>query len=93
MVDYSINGNFVCEHCRQECGHCIDELETIKNGGEIEDKELYPRKQLIKCLGKYCQHPCQYYNDETDLTVDQCVKLINWMGTKIHKMMEEKYDK
>lgn len=57
---------FICDFCREKCeGTCFEELMAIKNGkikpgsGEYENsKDLIGRKQIIHCLGKYCDSPC-----------------------------------
>ena len=64
-----LRGFFVCNNCRKFCdGTCSKELQEIKDGLRI-DNELYPRKQLIGCLGKYCDKPCELQIKESDLTL------------------------
>ena len=79
---YNLRGSFVCNHCREICGGCIEELEEIGRGERI-DNELFPRKQLIGCLGKYCDDPC-HLQKESDLTIEHCINLIMWMGNKLN---------
>jgi len=84
MIEWKLRGHFVCNNCVETCGNCIPELTTIKNGGEIEDKNLYPRKQLIGCLGKYCDDPCKLQKEQSDLTIEHLIKLCTWMGKKLN---------
>jgi hypothetical protein len=85
MIEWKLQGHFVCDRCRQECGACISELERVAKGEEIEDKNLYPRKQLIGCLGPYCDKPCFRQKKTTDLTLDHMTMLARWMGNKLNK--------
>ena len=85
MVEFKLKEAFVCNHCRQFCeGTCSKELEEIICGKRI-DNDLYPRKQLIGCLGKYCDKPCKLQKEESDLTFEQCIKLIYYLGNKLNK--------
>ena len=80
-----MRGFFVCDNCRTFCnGTCSTELEEIKSGLRI-DNELYPRKQLITCLGKYCDTPCELQKNESDLTLEQCIILIEYLGERLNK--------
>ncbi len=63
MKDHNdINGCFVCDFCRNICkGPCDTHLLEIAQGKITdENKDLAGRKQRIKCLGRFCEHPCEY---------------------------------
>ena len=96
MAKYEINGSFICDKCRTKCkGGCHDKLMALKNGDLThyeENKDLLGRKQIIHCLGKYCDSPCELqredytpYKEEDGLTplidalkfmVDKCNNLL-----------------
>jgi hypothetical protein len=93
-MDWKLRGHFVCNgRCRAMCnGRCWEELEKLDNGTlKMTDvdyqgtpySELYPRKQLIGCLGKYCDEPCEYQTEESDLTIEHLIRLAQFMGTKL----------
>jgi len=50
----------------------------------IPYSEMYPRKQLIGCLGKYCDEPCKYQTEHSDLTLEMMINLSHWMGDKLN---------
>ena len=100
-MEYQINGSFICERCRNICkGPCHDQLTAIMEGDMShyeENKDLVGRKQIIKCLGKYCPHPCKYQlEDYTPYKEEDGVKpligLIEYLGGKVHELLEEKYN-
>jgi hypothetical protein len=52
------------------------------------------RKQIIHCLGKYCDNPCELQREEytpfnPEDGVEPLIGLIKWMGNKINNMIEE----
>ena len=60
-----------------------------------ENKDLIGRKQIIHCLGKYCDNPCEFQREDyTPFNEDDGIKplmeVIGWMGGKINKLLEEK---
>jgi hypothetical protein len=59
-----------------------------------ENKDLLGRKQIIRCLGKYCDQPCELQREEytpfnPEDGIDPLIGLIKWMGKKINNMIEE----
>jgi len=84
-IEWKLRGHFVCKSCQEVCGGCTHELDLIEKGW-TNNEELYPRKQLIGCLGKYCDDPCelQEYTDDTDLTIEHLIRLCEWMGNKLN---------
>lgn len=97
-MKYINSGSFICDRCRNVCkGGCHEKLTEILNGNlehYEENKDLVGRKQIIHCLGKYCDNPCDLqredftpFKEEDELNA--LFGLIDWMGNKIHKMIEE----
>lgn len=91
MVDFKLKEAFVCHQCQTKCGFCVPDLEKIERSEEPEDKELFPRKQLIDCLGPYCDKPCEYQKETSDLSLEKCINLIMWLGNKCNNLIDEKY--
>ena len=103
MIDFRINGMFICDRCRHICGGpCHEQLMNIKKGvwreGDEQyekNKDLIGRKNIIHCLGKYCDNPCQYqreeytpFNEEDGL--QPLITAINYLGKECHKMLDER---
>lgn len=86
-MEFKIKDAFVCNFCREKCGGpCNQEILDILNGRK-ENNDLYPRKQIISCLGQYCDKPCELQKDKSDLTIDQCVLLIKYLGQKLNDVL------
>ena len=94
---------FICDFCREKCeGTCFEELMAIKNGkikpgsGEYENsKDLIGRKQIIHCLGKYCDFPCELqkedytpYNEEDGLA--PLINALKYMVSKCNELLIKK---
>ena len=93
---YVARHSFICDFCREECnGKCHEKLMDILNGNlehYEENKDLIGRKQIIHCLGPYCEHPCHRqkekftpYNESDGLSA--LFNLINWMGGELNKLL------
>ena len=98
-MEYINSGSFICDRCRTKCkGGCFEKLMALKNGDMThyeENKDLIGRKQIIHCLGKYCDKPCDLqredytpFNEEDG--IEPLIDLIRWMGNKLNTMIEEK---
>lgn len=100
MVKYINNGSFICDRCRNICkGGCHEKLtrmlsgEVAEGSQEYEDNmDLLGRKQIIHCLGKYCDKPCEFqrddftpFNEEDGLSA--LFGLIGWMGQKLNDLV------
>ena len=96
-MKYRNNGSFICDRCRTECkGGCHEKLSELLSGDLThysENKDLIGRKQIIHCLGPYCDNPCKLqkkeytpYNEEDG--IKPLIDLIGWMGNKINKLIE-----
>ena len=99
-MKYNNRGSFICERCRNICGGgCHEKLTALMNGvGNESDSDLIGRKQIIKCLGKYCQDPCEFQQEDytpykPEDGVKPLIDMINYLGNKVNELLEEKYSK
>ena len=59
-----------------------------------ENKDLIGRKQIIHCLGKYCDTPCELQREEytpfneTD-GIQPLIDSLKWMVGKLNNVIEE----
>jgi len=98
----SIKHVFICDFCRERCeGDCFKKLMAIKNkevkpGSEEYEtnKDLIDRKQIIHCLGKYCDEPCDLqkkdftpYNEEDGLY--PLINALKYMVGKCNELLIE----
>ena len=91
MVEFKLKEAFVCDFCRNICeGPCSELLDQIAAGNITEEnKDLVGRKHKIKCLGRFCDKPCQY----RDLTAYENVDLtpfleeIRFLGNKCNELL------
>lgn len=94
---------FLCRNCREFCGGgCSEKLLAIRNGecqpGEKEydtNSDLIGRKNLIKCLGQYCDEPCGLQLEEITPypgipLEESLISAIKYLGTKCNQLIEEK---
>jgi hypothetical protein len=82
MVDAKLRQFFVCNNCRTNCPsgeQCMSDMDTV----------LYPRKQVVECLGEWCDDPCNLRKEQGDLKVEQLVTLVKYLGTELNKRMIE----
>lgn len=95
-MKYINNGSFICDRCRNICkGGCHEKLSEILSGKlehYEENKDLVGRKQIIHCLGKYCDNPCEYQREDyTPFNEEDGLKplfgLIDWMGNKLNNIL------
>ena len=102
MIDFSLNGIFICTECQKECWfNCAEWIRKhkegiLKKGDEGYDPDfLSNRKQVINCLGKYCKKPCKYYDKDGADKIPREVlfNAIEYLGNKIHELLKEKYSK
>lgn len=95
-MNYVNSGSFICDKCRSICkGGCHEKLTELLNGNlehYEENKDLLGRKQIIHCLGKYCDSPCKYQREDyTPFNEEDGLKplfgLIDWMGNKLNNIL------
>lgn len=78
-----IKGFFVCDSCRQTC---IDGSDSIGLYGPNSCVfSSHPRKQYIRCLGKYCDIPCKLRRKESDITIDKLITLVKYLTKELNK--------
>jgi hypothetical protein len=74
---------FVCNACRATCSdssQCMTDLQ-----------EMFPRKQEIGCLGKFCDCPCDLQDlNSRDLTVEKLIPLVLFLGEELNKFLVRK---
>ena len=103
MIEYQINGSFICDRCRNICeGNCHEILTHLNDGTTREgseeyerNKDLIGRKSIIHCLGKYCDHPCQYQREEyTPFEqadgIQPLITAIKYLGNKVNELLTAK---
>ena len=104
MIKYEINGQFICDRCRKLCcGNCHERLMCILNGtwkegtAEYEEnKDLVGRKSIIKCLGPYCDKPCEFQLDKytpykEEEGIQPLINAIRYLGKKCNELIGEKF--
>ena len=98
-----IKGLFICDFCRNICdGKCHELLTSIKTGEfkpgskeYEENKDLIGRKQIIHCLGKYCDRPCKFQREEftpysEEEGISPLIDSLKWLVGKINNGVIEK---
>ena len=72
-MKFNLKDCFICDYCRNICkGSCNDIKEKIISGKyKVGSKEYNDnldlttdRKQIIHCLGKFCDKPCKYNKED-----------------------------
>lgn len=76
---------FVCNKCRCYCSNGIDEVGPY--GPDLCMKNYFPRKQNIDCLGPYCDMPCELQSAKSDLTMEQLINLVMYLGKELNKTL------
>lgn len=102
MTEVKVKDMFICDFCRNICGGgCHEQLQNIQNGvwkegdeGYEKNKDLIGRKNIIHCLGKYCDRPCEYqrgdytpYKEEDGLK--PLMSAIKYLIGKCNELIEE----
>jgi hypothetical protein len=81
----TLKGFFVCEKCRDECLNKEDEFGVA--GPDRCPVAYFPRKQRIGCLGHYCDTPCYRQISGSDLTMEQLINLVYYLGKELNKVV------
>ena len=102
MKEFRIKDCFICNFCRNICqGNCFDQLIRIKNGTVKENTEEYEknedligRKNIIECLGPYCDRPCKLQKNEftpfgNEDGLKPLFEAISFLGEKVNNLIEE----
>ena len=93
MIDnkLSLKGFFVCDKCRCYCSNGIDDVGPY--GPDICESTYFPRKQNVGCLGQYCDTPCELQKSESDLTKEQLIQLIMYLGKELNTVLIKEKEK
>lgn len=99
-MKYINRHSFICDNCRSICeGDCSEKLARIIDGSSKpgdaeyeENKDLIGRKQIIHCLGPYCEQPCKLQRDKfTPFNEEDGLKplfgLIGYMGQTLNDLL------
>lgn len=93
VSEFKLRDMFVCDFCRQICkGGCNEDLVRLEKG-IIDDtnRDLIGfRKQRIKCLGEFCDKPCELNQKEAILDSKILVNAIMYLGNKVNQLIKEK---
>lgn len=91
-----IRGLFICDFCRNICeGNCHELLTRIQNENPDKESDLWKeggdlvgRKQIIHCLGPYCEVGCENRREQfTPYNEEDGVKpLINSLKYLVEKL-------
>lgn len=89
--NFFLKDMFICNFCRNICeGNCNEDLLRLKRGIIDEQNKglLGHRKQIINCLGKYCDKPCKLQDPNGHETLDKQVLIngIMYLGSKLNEM-------
>lgn len=94
MIEFKVKEVFVCDFCRNKCaGPCDELLQQIENGIVTdENKDLIGRKHRIKCLGRFCDKPCecQDVTQYADVDLTPFLEEIKFLGNKVNELLEKK---
>jgi len=85
MDKLSLRGFFVCNKCRSNCFDGKDEIGPF--GPNECPKEYFPRKQEIGCLGQLCDNPCELQVPESDVSTQQYINLIMYLGKQLNELI------
>lgn len=101
---FRLRNAFLCQNCREICGGgCSEKLLAIRNGtykpgdkGYKENSDLIGRKNLITCLGQYCDEPCGLQMKEITPypgipLEESLLSEVKYLGNKVNQLLEEKH--
>ena len=99
-TEFKIKDCFLCDFCRNICdGNCSEIKSKIVNGEIKPGTEEYEknkdlvcdRKQIIGCLGKFCDKKCKFNKEERykDIDVGIFINTIKYLGNKVNELIEE----
>ena len=94
---------FLCNFCREICnGSCSEIKLKILNGKIKPNSDEYEknkdlacdRKQIIDCLGKFCDKKCKLNKEDAykDIDVEILFRTIKYLGNKVNELIEENND-
>ena len=100
-MKFNLKDCFICDYCRNICkGSCNDIKEKIISGKyKIGSKEYNDnldlttdRKQIIHCLGKFCDKPCKYNKEDAykEIPYEVLFNSIKFLGQKLNDELLDK---
>lgn len=99
MTDFKVKDCFICNFCRSICdGKCNEIKETLMSGKVAKNEQFYKdnadlatdRKQIIDCLGKYCDRPCKLQDKNAVPPIDVLVRTIKYLGNRCNMQLFDK---
>lgn len=81
----SLKGFFVCDKCRELCQDGADEVGLYGPNSCVF--AYFPRKQRVACLGPYCDCPCALQKPDSDLTMDQLIRLVVYLARELNQQL------
>jgi hypothetical protein len=81
----TLKGFFVCDKCREDCHNGVDEVGVF--GPDNCPAAYFPRKQRVGCLAGYCDTPCSLQKETTDLTMEQMIDLVRYLGDYLNEFL------
>lgn len=92
LPPFKLKEMFLCNFCESICkGPCIDDLNRLRKGTiDEKNKDLIGnRKQRIKCLGRWCDKPCNLQEINAIPSTDVLVNTTLFLGKTVNKLIEE----
>lgn len=103
-MEFSLKNKFICDYCRNICPSDCNGIKLKIQSGEYpvgseeyeKNKDLSGnRKQIIRCLGKFCPYPCKYNDPEAykEISYETLFDAIIYLGQKCNDLLEEREKK
>lgn len=99
MKEFKLKDCFICNFCRDICDGKCDEIKRMITDETLDkESELYKqnadlasdRKQIIDCLGKYCDKPCKLQDKNAVPPIDVLVRTIKYLGNRCNMQLFDK---
>lgn len=85
---FFLKGCYICNFCREICKGCNEDIERLSKGIiDDKNKDLVGRKQVIECLGKYCDKPCSLQKMDAEVDPQILINTIMFLGTELNKRL------
>lgn len=79
--------------CHEKLSRILDGTAMPGSGEYEENRDLIGRKQIITCLGPYCDDPCGFqrerftpYGDSDG--IGELIGLVKYLGDRVHGLLE-----
>ena len=95
-MEFKLKHAYICDFCRTKCGgSCNEDLERLKRG--IVDKSnadlANNRKQSIKCLGRFCDEPCELQDNNAEVDPQVLINTIMYLGNELNRTLTAQGEK